>query len=67
MVQALFDELIDLPPEEQAHSLNQAAHSAEIIAAARNLLLSARGDGIMDLAPAPLRADQEGTVKLTSN
>jgi eukaryotic-like serine/threonine-protein kinase len=59
IVQALFDELIDLPPKEQSHRLNRAAHSAEVVAATRSLLLSARGEGIMDLAPPSLGMDQE--------
>lgn len=56
-VQALFDELVDLPPDAQRSRLDQSSHSADIVATVRGLLQSAQGDGILDMSPPPLGID----------
>ena len=56
-IQALFDELIDLPSNVQARRLAAAKHPPEIVATVRGLLSAARGEGILDMVPPPLDAD----------
>jgi non-specific serine/threonine protein kinase/serine/threonine-protein kinase len=57
-VQALFEELVDLPPETQSLRLTGAPQSPSVIDAVRNLLLASRGEGILDMAPPLLGGDQ---------
>ena len=47
-VQSLFEELIDLPPEEQARRLTKSKHPAAIVEQAAALLTAARAEGILD-------------------
>ncbi|MGH6650206.1 MAG: serine/threonine-protein kinase [Sphingopyxis sp.] len=53
-IQALFDELVDLPPDTQTQRLTRSAHPPEIITAVRGLLTASRGEGILDGTPPPL-------------
>lgn len=53
-IQALFDELVDLPPDTQTRRLTRSAHPPEIITAVRGLLTASRGEGILDGTPPPL-------------
>jgi non-specific serine/threonine protein kinase/serine/threonine-protein kinase len=56
-IQSWFDELVDLPPDVQTQRLTQGTRSPEIVTAVRSLLLAARSDGILDMAPPPLGVD----------
>lgn len=49
-VQSLFEELVDLPPEEQARRLDASPQSAGIVQRTRALLAAADSDGILDRA-----------------
>jgi non-specific serine/threonine protein kinase/serine/threonine-protein kinase len=49
-IQSLFEELIDLPPEEQARRLGKSSQPPEIVRQAEALLAAARADGILDMA-----------------
>ena len=53
-IQALFDELVDLPPDTQTQRLTKSAHPPEIVTAVRGLLTASRGEGILDMNPPPL-------------
>lgn len=55
-IQALFDELVDLPPDAQTDRLTAAARRPEITEAVRGLLTASRGEGILDLNPPVLGA-----------
>ena len=56
-VQALFEELVDLPPETQHLRLSKAAQPASVITAVRDLLTASRGEGILDMVPPALDMD----------
>lgn len=56
-VQSWFDELVDLPPDVQTQRLTQGTRPPEIVTAVRSLLVAARSDGILDMAPPPLGGD----------
>lgn len=47
-VQGLFEELVDLPPDEQTRRLTTARQSPEVIAQAAALLAASRETGILD-------------------
>ncbi|MEP7007346.1 MAG: serine/threonine-protein kinase [Sphingomonas bacterium] len=47
-IQALFEELVDLPPEEQARKLGQSTQPPEIVTQTRALLTAANAEGILD-------------------
>lgn len=53
-IQALFDELVDLPPDTQTRRLTQSALAPDIVTAVRGLLTASRGEGILDGTPPPL-------------
>lgn len=53
-IQALFDELVDLPPDTQTRRLTRSALAPDIVTAVRGLLTAARGEGILDGTPPPL-------------
>ncbi|OHD01593.1 MAG: hypothetical protein A2885_03265 [Sphingopyxis sp. RIFCSPHIGHO2_01_FULL_65_24] len=53
-IQALFDELVDLPPDTQARRLTRSALAPDIVTAVRGLLTASRGEGILDGTPPPL-------------
>ncbi|KQZ63760.1 hypothetical protein ASD67_04190 [Sphingopyxis sp. Root1497] len=53
-IQALFDELVDLPPDTQTRRLTRSALAPDIITAVRGLLTASRGEGILDGTPPPL-------------
>lgn len=53
-VQALFEELVDLPPETQALRLAGGGQSPSVITAVRDLLSASRGEGILDGTPPSL-------------
>ncbi len=64
-IQALFDELVDLPPDIQTERLTQSARSPEIVSAVRGLLTASRSEGILDMSPPPLGAES-GSTSYTS-
>jgi non-specific serine/threonine protein kinase/serine/threonine-protein kinase len=49
-IQSLFDELVDLPLEEQARRLNRSTQNPDIVERTRALLAAASADGILDMA-----------------
>ncbi|MEO9131605.1 MAG: serine/threonine-protein kinase, partial [Sphingomonas sp.] len=49
-IQALFEELVDLPPEEQTRKLARSTQPAEIVQQTRALLSAAGAEGILDMA-----------------
>jgi non-specific serine/threonine protein kinase/serine/threonine-protein kinase len=49
-IQALFEELVDLPPPEQTRRLARATQPADIVRHAAALLAASRADGILDMA-----------------
>jgi tetratricopeptide (TPR) repeat protein/predicted Ser/Thr protein kinase len=51
-IQSLFEELVDLSPEEQAKRLARSTQPSEIVRQAEALLAAARADGILDM-PSP--------------
>jgi len=53
-IQALFDELVDLPPDTQTRRLTRSALAPDIVTAVRGLLTASRGEGILDGTPPPL-------------
>jgi len=56
-VQTLFEQLVDLPPKTQDQHLAKASQPSAVIEAVRNMLLAARGEGILDMAPPALGID----------
>ncbi|MFA6113332.1 MAG: protein kinase [Sphingomonas sp.] len=50
-IQALFEELIDLPLHEQARRLGRSTQPADIVEQTRALLTAATAGGILDMAP----------------
>ncbi|MDO9367560.1 MAG: serine/threonine-protein kinase [Sphingopyxis sp.] len=56
-IQNWFDELVDLPPEEQTRRLTQSGRAPDIVTAVRNLLATSRSEGILDMAPPALGVD----------
>ncbi|MFM5908003.1 MAG: protein kinase domain-containing protein [Novosphingobium sp.] len=65
-IQALFEELIDLSPEEQARRLAKARQSAKVVEQAAALLSASRSEGILDMAAPALGAPDERPVTYTS-
>lgn len=59
-VQSLLDELIDLPPEQQARLLARSTRSPAITAQVGALLAASRASGILDMAAPPI--DVPGTA-----
>ena len=57
-IQALFDELVDMPPDTQARRLSQSTLSPDIVTAVRGLLSASRSEGILDMNPPPLGAEE---------
>jgi non-specific serine/threonine protein kinase/serine/threonine-protein kinase len=57
-VQALFEQLVDLPPETQSRRLAKATQSAPVVEAVRDLLVASRGEGILDMRPPTLGGDE---------
>ncbi len=55
-VQALFEELVDLDPDEQARHLARSSQPAHIIDQAGALLAASRGAGILDMAAPSMEA-----------
>jgi non-specific serine/threonine protein kinase/serine/threonine-protein kinase len=49
-IQSLFEELVDLSPEEQVRRLSRSVQSAEIVAQTRAMLAAAGEEGILDRA-----------------
>lgn len=49
-IQSLFEELVDLPAEEQGRRLDRSTQPAEIVSQTTALLAAARADGILDMA-----------------
>jgi eukaryotic-like serine/threonine-protein kinase len=61
-VQSLFEELVDLSPEEQSGRLSKAKHPAHIVQQAAALLSASRKDGILDMtAPSMDNASETAT------
>ena len=56
-VQALFEELVDLPPDTQDLRLTRARQSPSVVAAVRDLLVAARSEGILDMMPPSLETE----------
>ena len=53
-IQALFEELVDLAPDEQTRRLTKSKYPAPVIKQAADLLAATRSDGILDMAPPPI-------------
>src|SRR4051812_11984073 len=49
-IQSLFEDLVDLPPEEQARRLSRSSQPPEIVQQTRTLLAGAGAEGILDMA-----------------
>lgn len=64
-IQALFDELVDLPPDTQTQRLTKSALPPAIVGAVRDLLTASRGEGILDMSPPPFGAET-GSASYTS-
>lgn len=58
-IQSLFEELVDLVPEEQARRLTKSNFPAHIVQKAAALLSASRSEGILDMA-APSMDDPSG-------
>lgn len=56
-IQALFDELVDLPPDSQTRRLTRSTLAPDVVRAVRDLLAAARGPGILDMNPPALGSD----------
>ena len=48
-VQSLFEELVDLPPDEQTRRLTKSKYSRHVVKQASSLLEAARTEGILDM------------------
>jgi eukaryotic-like serine/threonine-protein kinase len=55
-VQALFEELVDLAPDEQTRRLTKSKHPKHVVRQAAALLTASRSEGILDMA-APSMTD----------
>ncbi len=49
-VQSLFEELIDLAPDEQTRRLTKSKHPEHVVKQAAALLMASRSEGILDMA-----------------
>lgn len=70
-IQSLFEDLVDLPPDEQQRRLKRSTQPPAIVSQAEALLAAARADGILDMAtpsldlpggPAGYRSLAEGQI-----
>ncbi len=64
-VQSLFEELIDLPQDEQTRRLTKSKYPAHVVKQATALLAASRGDGILDMA-APSMDNRPASTRYTS-
>jgi eukaryotic-like serine/threonine-protein kinase len=65
-VQSLFEELVDLTPDEQTRRLNKSKHPKHILEQAAALLTAARNEGILDGTAPSMDNPSAGTASYAS-
>jgi len=53
-IQSLFEDLVDLPPDEQERRLERSTQPPAVVSHTAGLLAAARADGILDMATPPI-------------